>query len=108
MQIVEQERCWRRPIVAYLQMVKLNRFSQQEANTSAAAPEMYDEKVDIWATGIVAYELLFGKTPFHGEDKTETEHLIVESSIPGFMSHLSAECRDFLQQVGPDSAQHKP
>ena len=28
--------------------------------------QFYDEKVDIWAIGIVTYELLFGNLPFHG------------------------------------------
>lgn len=34
------------------------------------APEMlngsqYDEKVDVWALGVIAYQLIFGKLPFY-------------------------------------------
>lgn len=29
----------------------------------------YDEKVDIWAVGILTYLLFTGKLPFNGEDK---------------------------------------
>ena len=32
----------------------------------------YDEKVDIWATGVIAYNLLTKKLPFDGRDKSNT------------------------------------
>ena len=36
------------------------------------APEMlngssYDEKVDVWAIGVIAYQLIFGCLPFYSE-----------------------------------------
>lgn len=38
------------------------------------APELhrhdkYDEKVDIWAIGVIAFILMYGKMPFPGESK---------------------------------------
>lgn len=35
------------------------------------APEMfqgpYNKQVDMWAVGVIAYEMIFGKLPFEGE-----------------------------------------
>lgn len=31
--------------------------------------EKYDNKVDIWSAGIVAYILVSGRVPFYSEDK---------------------------------------
>ena len=33
--------------------------------------EAYTEKVDIWATGVVTYIMIFGKAPFKGKKKAE-------------------------------------
>lgn len=59
----------------------------------------YNEKVDIWAVGVVTYELLFGQAPFFHEDEKETARLIQEGTLPGFMGFWSAECQDFLHQA---------
>jgi serine/threonine protein kinase len=34
--------------------------------------EPYDAKIDIWAVGILTYELLTGCAPFTGNNETET------------------------------------
>ena len=59
-----------------------------------------NEKVDIWAAGVVTYKLLFGQCPFCSESEKELKRLIVEGSLPGFMGFLSADCQDFLHLVG--------
>lgn len=41
----------------------------------------FNEAVDVWAVGIVAYELLFGDPPFEGEDTVSTEHLILYAQL---------------------------
>lgn len=43
--------------------------------------EPYSEKVDIWATGVVAYIMLFGKAPFKGKKKSEIFEQIKKCDI---------------------------
>jgi len=40
--------------------------------------EKYNEKVDIWSTGVICYMLLAGVKPFPGGNKEETRKLIIE------------------------------
>ena len=68
----------------------------------------YNEKVDIWAVGVLAFELLVGRTPFEVDDPKETANLILTSSVSErFPSSsemaqsargemLSSECRAFI------------
>ena len=48
------------------------------------APEMlggaYDEKVDVWAAGVLLYVLLTGRHPFRGPSQSATEARIKEAS----------------------------
>ncbi|KAJ8520773.1 hypothetical protein ON010_g17902 [Phytophthora cinnamomi] len=43
--------------------------------------EKYDESVDIWAIGIIMYELLVGKPPFEAPGQNETIELITEGPL---------------------------
>lgn len=50
------------------------------------APEMfmgggYNEKVDIWSTGIMIYKLITGRTPFQSEYHSSTINNIMTSKL---------------------------
>ena len=65
---------------------------------------------DIWAAGVLAYELLVGGPPFETPTREETLQCIVEDD-PFIPSHLSEEARIFLRQVKSciiTLVQHKP
>ena len=62
----------------------------------------YDEKVDIWAVGILTYELLTGKPPFEVEDMQETAELIKHAPVDRFPDHASLACMNFIQQASSD------
>ena len=64
------------------------------------APELwaeelnYDCKVDIWAIGVVFYEMLFGTVPF----KKDRDIVNLELSIPS-KPVISQECKDLLKRM---------
>jgi len=43
--------------------------------------EPYDDKIDIWAIGILTYELLVGSAPFTGSDEKETYNKITKLDL---------------------------
>ncbi|KAG2430076.1 hypothetical protein HXX76_010175 [Chlamydomonas incerta] len=55
----------------------------------------YGAGVDVWATGVLAYELLHGYPPFLGSNREETEALITIAAVQ-VSSALSAGARDFV------------
>ncbi|MFT5685814.1 MAG: serine/threonine protein kinase, partial [Myxococcota bacterium] len=42
------------------------------------APETVDARADLFSAGVLAYELLFGQTPFHADSDLEIQQRIVE------------------------------
>jgi len=59
------------------------------------APEIYlgdgyDFKVDIWALGVVLYEVIVGNTPMDQLDDTKTMEFIVEQNID--LTKLEGKC----------------
>jgi serine/threonine protein kinase len=43
--------------------------------------EAYDQKVDIWSTGVIAYILLSGRPPFRGKTKQEIFQSITNNEV---------------------------
>ena len=57
----------------------------------------YDEKIDVWAVGILLHEMLTGRTPFEVDDATETGQRIMGAPLPlGPLEHLPADCIHFI------------
>ncbi|CDF34384.1 Serine/threonine protein kinase [Chondrus crispus] len=67
------------------------------------APEMirgvmYDTTLDIWTYGILLYEMLSGRTPFHSSDRTDIYKRIEKAPIC-YPRHLSEECKSLLEKL---------
>lgn len=58
--------------------------------------------IDIWATGVLAYEVMLGGPPFEADTKEETCDKILYSQP--FMARMwSKKAHDFLHKVIPGS-----
>jgi len=57
------------------------RDTEQQADEQAAEDDYYDESVDCWALGCIAYELLNGSPPFVDEDDDVLNALILNAPI---------------------------
>ena len=79
------------------------------------AEQAYNQKVDIWSTGVIAYILLSGRPPFPGKSKKEIFHATQFSKLsfdhPPF-THVSPSAKDFIsralckdQEKRPDARQ---
>jgi len=74
------------------------------------APEMlsedeYDKRVDIWAMGILLYEMLVGELPFYGADDSELEAQILTGTLklPGFLSQGAKDLLTRMLDRNPDT-----
>ena len=71
------------------------------------APEIvqeltYDEKVDSWSVGVIAYILLSGRPPFKGKSKTEIFNSITNSELVfdnQIWNMISADAKDFITKA---------
>lgn len=67
------------------------------------APEIlldqkYDRSVDWWALGVLMYQMLLGKSPFHGSDEDEVYDAIL-SDEPLYPIHMPRDSVSILQQL---------
>ncbi|KAH3903469.1 aurora kinase SCDLUD_001109 [Saccharomycodes ludwigii] len=58
----------------------------------------YDEKADIWALGILTFELLCGVPPFEEETKEMTYKRIVKCDLR-FPPNISSDAMDFISKI---------
>ena len=76
------------------------------------APELvqqspYGKAVDIWAIGILAFELVTGRPPFEHQSFAETQQQIVACQIE-FPPHVSELARDFICSILKQDAGQRP
>jgi serine/threonine protein kinase len=79
---------------------------------SYMAPEIveartYDEKVDIWGLGVVAYELLIGYQPFVGENEHELFANIV-SAEPEFPQSVKPAAAELIRKMLAKKPEDRP
>ncbi|KAK3257683.1 hypothetical protein CYMTET_33242, partial [Cymbomonas tetramitiformis] len=67
----------------------------------------YDEKVDVWALGIMCYEMLHGFPPFADADIGRTCYNITNSGFH-VSSKLSEHCLDFICTALKKNASERP
>ena len=68
------------------------------------APEMlngsaYDQKVDVWAIGVIAYQLIFGHLPFYSEYVSETIDQILSEEPNYSAPNITALDIDFMKAL---------
>ena len=58
-------------------------------------------QIDVWAVGILAFELLVGKPPFEVDDEAKTVNMILTCNKIPFPQRCSPLWSDFVRQVRP-------
>lgn len=79
------------------------------------APEMfsgggYNEKVDIWSTGITIYKLITGRTPFESEyhSKTINNIMSAELTFPPAFDRYSPSLRNLVAKMLKKDPKERP
>eukprot|EP00193_Tetraselmis_chui_P007444 CAMPEP_0177758832 /NCGR_PEP_ID=MMETSP0491_2-20121128/4401_1 /TAXON_ID=63592 /ORGANISM="Tetraselmis chuii, Strain PLY429" /LENGTH=845 /DNA_ID=CAMNT_0019274605 /DNA_START=279 /DNA_END=2813 /DNA_ORIENTATION=+ len=68
----------------------------------------YDEKVDIWQVGILAFELLTGAPPFEAEDINVTAALILWGRVEHYPLYVTENAIDFIKQCLQTNPKKRP
>lgn len=76
------------------------------------APELLREKkygmeADIWSVGVVYYQLLYGKYPYHGLSDLDILKKIENTKIDFSGVNLSANAKDFIQRCMTDNPSNR-
>ena len=64
--------------------------------------EKYDQKVDIWSVGIIAFILLSGRPPFRGKTKPEIFNSVLNTPLSfdhPIWEKISEEAKDFISKA---------
>ncbi|SCW00448.1 LAFE_0C04412g1_1 [Lachancea fermentati] len=102
-------------LLGFQNTIKLTDFGWSVTNTEGVkrktlcgtldylSPELikskeYDEKIDVWALGVLAYELLVGTPPFEENSKELTKKRITRRDLV-FPAHVSIDARDLISRL---------
>eukprot|EP01041_Mallomonas_annulata_P006695 gene6695-13575_t len=78
------------------------------------APEVlsgaYDAKCDVWSIGVIAYMLLSGSPPFHGNNDAETLKAVQEGTLVfnKYFNPVSAQAKDFIRTCLTRNVSERP
>ncbi|KAL4424485.1 hypothetical protein ABPG77_006794 [Micractinium sp. CCAP 211/92] len=67
----------------------------------------YSDAVDVWAVGVLAFELLVGRPPFERESREET-YQSIQHKEPALPAWLSDPAREFITAALAKSARKRP
>ena len=87
--------------------VYANSFITMCGTPAYVAPEIllqkqYGRIVDLWSVGVVAYSLLAGYQPFHAEEESDVEKLIVKGEYDfdnDYWKDVSDEAKEFIRSL---------
>ncbi|GBF94873.1 aurora protein [Raphidocelis subcapitata] len=79
-----------------------------EQQGKAVQEQVYTEKVDIWAVGVLAYELIVGKPPFEVDDESETRRRIMYETTLTFPPRVSPDAVSFVRAALAKNASLRP
>lgn len=75
------------------------------------APEMFEgshtESVDVWAVGVLTYNLLTGSPPFVSTYEKDLQDKIINSE-PEYSVSMSGFAQDFIKRCLSKKAEHRP
>ncbi|OMJ68147.1 hypothetical protein SteCoe_34485 [Stentor coeruleus] len=76
------------------------------------APEIvlrnrYTNKVDIWALGVLLYEMTHGYPPFNAKNDLE-KSILIKQSIINFSDKVSTQCKDLLTLILQENPKNRP
>ena len=57
---------------------------------------MYNYLIDYWSFGVLVYEMLSGRSPFHGEDEEQVFHAILTAPVV-FPNSMSDAAKSFIR-----------
>lgn len=80
-------------------------------HTTTKTKPLFNEKCDIWSTGIVTYVMLTGLMPFDGASPTEVFQQVVKNQIPFHLPacrRLSPSCKEFILSLTSTNPSKRP
>lgn len=85
------------PEVLFNPSTSLQEGQATEMQLAQRGIKPYGPKVDVWAAGVLAYELVRGCPPFEVEDESQTVALILTSNNITFPTNFSPAWADFCK-----------
>ncbi|KAI0970439.1 serine/threonine-protein kinase [Xylaria arbuscula] len=61
--------------------------------------EAYDNTVDLWSLGVMAYEMIMGTPPFYDDSAAAVRERIVQRDMRPFEDWISAEAKSFIYSL---------